>query len=142
MIQNKVRYAGTTTAAANVAAAASRARATRRAGDRSRVTIPLLEAATADREAQRKLERAERAQERAGAAAFDGDPRLTLFVVDRIIWLAHWIDRVSLNQLPPKAKRSRAEIDAVLRAEFPEDLIALAWTRLARREAPVLDKVA
>ena len=137
MVRKKVRYAGTP----STSAVASRERAVRRASDRSRTTIPLLQEAAADKEAQRQLERAERAQERAGAAAFDGDPRLTLYVVDRIIWFAHWMDRVSMNQIPPKTKRSRAEIDAALRAEFPEDLIALAWTRLARRDAPVLEKV-
>lgn len=139
MLQRRLRNAGPGPVSAQ---AATRARQIKRASGRARITIPLLQAAAADKEAQRKLERAERAQERAGAAAFDGDPRLTLYVVDRIIWLAHWMDQVSMNQLPPKGKRSRADIDAALRAEFPDDLIALAWTRLARRDAPVLEKVA
>jgi hypothetical protein len=142
MMQKRSRYEGSRAGLASAKQAASRARSVKRASDRSRTTIPLLTAAAADREAQRKLERAERAQERAGAAAFDGDPRLTLYVVDRIISLAHWTDKLSMNQLPPKLKRSRAEIDAALHDEFPEDLIALAWTRLARRDAPVLEKIA
>jgi hypothetical protein len=136
MIQRKARYAQPSTAAA-----ANRTRQTKRASDRSRVTIPLLNAAAAEKEAQRQLERAERAEERAGAPPFDGDARLTLYVVDRIIWFAHWMDDVSLNRLPPAKKRSRDEITALLRAEFPEDLIDLAWTRFARRKAPVLKRV-
>jgi hypothetical protein len=111
---------------------------------RARTTIPLQDAARAEKEAQRQLERAEHAHRRAanGDGAFDNDPRLTLYVVDRIIWLAHWMDRVSLNQLPPKAKRTRAEITALCREEHPDDLIDLAWTRLERRGAPVLTRVA
>jgi hypothetical protein len=141
VIQRKTRYAGTSTAAVSAGAAASRARSVKRASDRARVTIPLMQAADADKEAQRKIERAERAQERDGAPAFDGDPRLTLYVVDRIVWFAHWMDHVSLNRVPPAKPRSRAEITEKLRAEFPEDLIELAWTRLARRDAPVLERV-
>jgi hypothetical protein len=111
---------------------------------RARVTIPLGNIAQAEKEAQRQLERAERAQlrERPDDETLDGDPRLTLYVVDRIIWLAHWMDRVSLNQLPPKGKRTRAEITDLCREEHPEDLIELAWVRLARRNAPVLERVA
>jgi hypothetical protein len=139
MLQKRSRYARSTPGPAGTATA--RARQVRRASERSRITIPLLQAAAADREAQRRLERAERAEERAGAPAFDGDPRLTLHVVDRIIWLAHRMDDVSLNRLPPPGKRSRAEITALLCAEFPEDLIELAWARLARRDAPVLERV-
>jgi hypothetical protein len=141
VIQRKSRYSGAQAAAPAGAAAASRLRKVKRASDRSRVTIPLLQAAEADQEAQRRLERAERAEERNGAPPFDGDPRLTLYVVDRIVWFAHWMDELSLNRLPPKTKRSRAELTAKLRAEFPEDLIDLAWTRLARRGAPVLARV-
>jgi hypothetical protein len=140
MIQNRLRRAGAPTVKPGIPAA-NRARAVRRARDRSNVTIPLLNAAEADKDSQRRLEREERAQERAGAAPFDGDPRLTLFVVDRIIWFAHWMDQVTLNRIPPKTKRPRSEIDTLLRAEFPEDLIALAWTRLARRGAPVLERI-
>jgi hypothetical protein len=139
MLQKRSRYAGPKPASTQ---AATRARQTKRASDRSRVTIPLLLEAAADKEAQRKVEREERAQERAGAPAFDGDPRLTLYVVDRIVWLAHWMDEVSLNRLPGKKKRSREEITALLQSEFPDDLIALAWKRLARRAAPVLDRIA
>lgn len=143
MLQRKSRYAASRTPAKAVAASqASRTRSIRRASDRSRVTIPLLQAFEAEKEAQRRLEREERAQERAGAPPFDGDPRLTLYVVDRIVWLAHWMDEVSLNRLPPAKKRARAEIASVLRNEFAEDLIALAWTRLARRDAPVLERIA
>ena len=105
MLQKRSRYAGSS-AKPSSAAAASRARSTRRAIDRSQVTIPLLQEAAADKEAQRQLERAERAQERAGAPAFDGDPALTLYVVDKIVWLAHWMDEVSLNRIPPAKKRS------------------------------------
>jgi hypothetical protein len=140
MLQKRSRYISTKPTSAQ---AATRARQTKRASDRTRVTIPLLLEAAADKEAQRRLEREERAQERAGAPAFDGDPRLTLYVVDRIVWLAHWMDEVSLNRLPPgKKKRSREEITALLQSEFPDDLIALAWKRLARRAAPVLDRIA
>jgi hypothetical protein len=139
MIQKRSRYAGSKAAPTQ---AADRARQIRRASDRSRVTIPLLQAAAADKEAQRRLERAERAQERAGAAAFDGDPRLTLYVVDRIVWFAHWMDEVSLNRIPRAKKRTREEITALLQAEFPDDLVALAWKRLDRRDAPVLDRIA
>jgi hypothetical protein len=139
MLQRRSRYPGAKPAPTQ---AASRARQIKRASDRSRVTIPLLQDAAADKEAQRKLEREERAQERVGAPAFDGDPRLTLYVVDRIIWFAHWMDEVSLNRLPPGKKRSRAEITALLQSEFPDDLIALAWKRLDRRVAPVLDRIA
>jgi hypothetical protein len=141
MMQKRSRYAGSQAAPATARQAADRTQRVRRANDRSRVTIPLFQAAEADKEAQRLIEREERAQERAGAPPFDGDARLTLYVVDRIVWLAHWMDHLSLNQLPPKTKRSRAEITALLRKEFPEDLIALAWTRLARRAAPVLKRV-
>jgi hypothetical protein len=111
---------------------------------RARVTIPLGIAAQAEKEAQRQIERDERAQLRARPddATLDSDPRLTLYVVDRIIWLAHWMDRVSLNQLPPKGKRTRAEITELCREEHPDDLIELAWTRLARRHAPVLERIA
>jgi hypothetical protein len=139
MLQKRSRYAGTKPAPG---LAANRARQVKRASDRSRTTIPLFQAAEAEKEAQRRIERAERASERAGGPAFDGDPRLTLYVVDRIIWLAHWMDELSLNRLPPAKKRSRAEITAALQAEFPDDLIALAWRRLARRDAPVLDRIA
>jgi hypothetical protein len=139
MIQKKSRYAGSKPAPV---LAADRARQIRRASDRSRIPIPLLQAAADDKEAQRKLEREERAQERAGAPALDGDPRLTLYVVDRIVWLAHWMDEVSLNRIPPTKKRTREEITAALQSEFADDLIALAWKRLERRDAPVLDRVA
>jgi hypothetical protein len=142
VIQRKSRYVGAQAAAPSGAAAASRARNVKRASNRARVTIPLMQAAEADKEAQRQLERAERAQERAGAAPFDGDTRLTLYVVDRIVWFAHWMDELSLNRLPPKTKRSRADISDKLSAEFPEDLVKLAWTRLARRAAPVLERIA
>jgi hypothetical protein len=138
MLQKRSRYAGSKPAPTP---AANRARQVKRASDRSRTTIPLFHAAEAEKEAQRQFERAERAAERTGTPAYDGDARLTLFVVDRIIWLAHWMDELSLNRLPPARKRSRAEITAALRDEFPEDLIELAWTRLARREAPVLMRV-
>lgn len=140
MLQKKSRYAGSSGKPSS-AAAASRARSTRRAIDRSEVTIPLLQQATADKEAQRNLERAERAQERAGAPSFDGDPALTLYVVDKIVWLAHWMDEVSLNRIPPVKKRSRKDITALLQKEFPEELVALAWKRLERRNAPVLDRI-
>jgi len=139
MIQKRSRYNGSKPAPT---LAANRARQIRRASDRSRVTIPLLQAAAADKEAQRRIEREERAQERAGAGAFDGDPRLTLHVVDRIIWFAHWMDEVSLNRIPPAKKRPREEITTLLQNEFPDDLVALAWTRLMRRNAPVLDRIA
>jgi hypothetical protein len=139
MLQKRSRYISTKPTSAQ---AATRARQTKRASDRTRVTIPLLLEAAADKEAQRRLEREERAQERAGAPPFDGDPRLTLYVVDRIVWLAHWMDEVSLNRLPGNKKRSREEITALLQSEFPDDLIALAWKRLARRAAPVLDRIA
>lgn len=112
---------------------------------RARVTIPLGNAAQAEKEAQRQIERAERAQarERPDDDTIDSDPRLTLYVVDRIIWLAHWMDRISLNQLPPKGKRrTRAEITDLCREEHPDDLIELAWSRLARRQAPVLERIA
>ena len=111
---------------------------------RARVTIPLGNAAQAEKEAQRQIERDERARlrERPNDDTLDSDPRLTLYVVDRIIWLAHWMDRVSLNQLPPKGKRTRAEITDLCREEHPDDLIELAWTRLTRRQAPVLERVA
>jgi hypothetical protein len=112
--------------------------------ERARVTLPLTNIAQAEKEAQRQIERAERAQvrERPDDDSLDSDPRLTLYVVDRIIWLAHWMDRVSLNRLPPKAKRTRAEITDLCRPEHPDELIELAWTRLARRQAPVLDRIA
>ena len=138
MLQKRSRYAGAKPASTQ---AANRARQTKRASDRSRITIPLLQEAAADKEAQRKLEREERALERAGAPAFDGDPRLTLYVVDRIVWLAHWMDEVSLNRLPPAKTRKREEITALLQDEFPDDLVALAWKRLARRDAPVLERI-
>lgn len=111
---------------------------------RARVTIPLGDAAQAEKEAQRQIERAERAQLRdhPDDDTLDSDPRLTLYVVDRIVWLAHWMDRVSLNQLPPKGKRTRAEITELCRAEHPDDLIELAWARLTRRQAPVLKRIA
>jgi hypothetical protein len=137
MLQKRSRFAGTKPESTQ----ANRARQIKRASDRSRITIPLLNAAAADKEAQRKFEREERAQERAGSPAFDGDPRLTLYVVDRIIWLAHWMDEVSLNRIPPTKKRTREEITALLQDEFPDDLIALAWKRLARRNAPVLERI-
>ena len=139
MLQKRSRFAGTKPESTH---AASRARQIKRASDRSRITIPLLNAAAADKEAQRRFEREERAQERAGASAFDGDPRLTLYVVDRIIALAHWTDELSLNRIPPAKKRTREEITALLQDEFPDDLIALAWKRLARRRAPVQERVA
>lgn len=138
MLQKRSRYAGSKPAPTP---AAKRARQVKRASDRSLKTIPLFHAAEAEKEAQRQLERAERAAERAGAPPYDGDPRLTLFVVDRIVLLAHWMDELALNRLPPARKRSRAEITAALQDEFPDDLIALAWTRLARREAPVLMRI-
>jgi len=111
---------------------------------RARVTIPLGKIAQDEKEAQRQIERAERAQlrEQPDDETLDNDPRLTLYVVDRIIWLAHWMERVSLNQLPPKGKRTRAEITELCREEHPDDLIELAWARLARRKAPVLERVA
>jgi hypothetical protein len=137
MIKKKVRYVEPAQAEK-----ADRARRVQNASDRSRITIPLLNAAEAEKQAQRQIEREERAQERAGAPAFDGDARLTLYVVDRIIWFAHWVDHVSLNRLPPAKPRSRDEITALLRDEFPEDLIDLAWARLARRNAPVLARIA
>jgi hypothetical protein len=137
MIQKKARYVEPAQAEN-----ADRARRVQSASDRSRITIPLLNAAEAEKQAQRQIEREERAQERAGASAFDDDARLTLYVVDRIIWFAHWMDHVSLNRLPPAKPRSRDDITALLRDEFPEDLIDLAWARLARRNAPVLARIA
>jgi hypothetical protein len=106
--------------------------------------IPWRNVATAERQEQRQIERAERARRRAqpGDGSFDTDPRLTVHVVDRIIWLAHWMDRVSLKRLPPECKRMRAEIIDLCRDEHPADLIELAWARLARRRAPVLERVA
>lgn len=110
---------------------------------RARITIPLENVASAEKEEQRRIERTELAQRRERPdKAIDSDPRLTLYVVDRIIWLAHWMDRVSLNRLPPNSKRMRAEITDLCREEHPADLIELAWDRLARRGAPVLERVA
>jgi hypothetical protein len=142
MMQKRSRYEGSQAAQASAQQVADRTRRVQRASDRSRITIPLLNAAKAEKQAQRQIERNERAQERAGAPAFDGDARLTLYVVDRIIWFAHWMDYVSLNRLPPSKPRSRDEITALLREEFPDDLVALAWTRLERRNAPVMARVA
>jgi hypothetical protein len=111
---------------------------------RARVTIPWHDVAGAEKQEQRQIERAERAYRRArpGDGTLDTDPRLTLHVVDRIIWLAHWMDRVSLNRLPPQCKRMRAEIIDLCRDEHAADLIDLAWARLAPRRAPVLERVA
>jgi hypothetical protein len=52
------------------------------------------------------------------------------------------MDRVSLTRLPPESKRTRAEITELCREEHPAELIELAWARLARRRAPVLERVA
>lgn len=111
---------------------------------RARVTTPWGDVARVEKQEQRQIERAERAhrRERPGDDTLGTDPRLTLYVIDRIIWLAHWMDRVSLNRLPPKCKRMRAEITDLCREDHPADLIELAWDRLARRRAPVLDRVA
>jgi hypothetical protein len=109
----------------------------------ARVTILWQRVPRAERQEQRQIERAERAhrRERPSDETLDTDPRLTLHVVDRIIWLAHWMDRVSFKRLPPKCKRMRAEITDLCREEHPADLIELAWDRLARRRAQVLERV-